>query len=90
MRKKPVSRLGETHRERGAEEKNDDAERSIAYSGGIVIARTPDGKRSLCRIPKADTSYIEFLRSGKIEPIGTGGTAVRGQDGYVDWIGSPP
>jgi len=64
-----------------------DREGAAAY--GIVIARTPDGKRFLCRVPKDDTAGIDFLTSGKIEPIGTGGTAVRGEDGYVLWRCSP-
>jgi len=57
---------------------------------GIVIARTPDGRRFICRVPKDDSAGIAFLTSGKIEPIGTTGTAYRAENGYVIWkCGAP-
>jgi acetyl-CoA C-acetyltransferase len=56
---------------------------------GIVIARTSDGKRFLCRVPKDDAAGIEFLTSGKVEPVGTRGMAVRTENGYVEWRFAP-
>jgi acetyl-CoA C-acetyltransferase len=52
---------------------------------GTVIARTPQGARFISRVPKDDQAGIEFLTSGKIEPIGTTGTAYKTSDGYVLW-----
>ena len=60
-------------------------DRQGAAMFGIVIARTPDGGRFICRVPKDDTEGIEFLASGNSEPIGTAGTAARAQNGYVVW-----
>jgi len=54
-------------------------------SFGIVIARTPEGRRFICRVPQDDQAGIEFLTSGKVEPIGTNGEACRAEDGYVTW-----
>ena len=60
-------------------------DRQGAAAFGIVIAQTPDGARFLCRVPKEDTAGIDFLTSGRIEPIGTGGMAFRAENGYVVW-----
>jgi acetyl-CoA C-acetyltransferase len=60
-----------------------DRQGSAAF--GIVIARTPDGKRFICRVPGEDGAGIEFLTSGKIEPVGTRGIACLADNGYVIW-----
>jgi acetyl-CoA C-acetyltransferase len=52
---------------------------------GTVIARTPAGERFICRVPKEDQSGIEFLTSGKTEPIGARGMAYRAENGYIFW-----
>ncbi len=60
-------------------------DRQGAAMFGIVIARTPDGRRFVCRVPKEDTAGIEFLTSGKIEPVGTAGMACKAEKGYIVW-----
>jgi acetyl-CoA C-acetyltransferase len=60
-------------------------DRQGAAMFGIIIGLTPDGGRFICRVPKEDEAGIEFLASGKIEPIGTGGMACRAENGYVVW-----
>ncbi len=52
---------------------------------GTVLARTQDGKRFICRVPKEDREGIEFLTSGKTEPVGTSGTAYKGESDYIFW-----
>jgi len=65
-------------------------DRQGAAMFGIVIARAPDGKRFICRVPKEDAAGIEFLTSGKIEPIGTAGHACMAGNGYVLWTFNVP
>ena len=49
-------------------------------SSGVVIARTPDGKRTLCHIDVADPAMLAFFMDGVVEPVGTSGTiAVEGE-----------
>ena len=47
--------------------------RDGAPSSGVVIARTPEGKRTLCHIDVADAGMLAFLMDGAVEPVGTGG-----------------
>lgn len=44
---------------------------------GVVIARTPDGSRTIAKIEAQDTSAIELLRGGMIEPFGVTGNITR-------------
>lgn len=44
---------------------------------GVVLARTPDGRRAIARVPAEDEAMIAFLTSGQSEPVGTGGQVVR-------------
>jgi acetyl-CoA C-acetyltransferase len=62
-------------------------DRQGAAMFGIVIARTPAGKRFLSRVPQEDAAGIDFLTSGRVEPIGTSGTAHMAENGYVLWTG---
>jgi acetyl-CoA C-acetyltransferase len=48
--------------------------RDGAPSAGVVIARTPEGKRTLCHIDVADAGMCAFFMDGAVEPVGTGGT----------------
>lgn len=50
-----------------------------------VVGRAPGGERFVTRVPKEDTGTLEFLTSGKREPVGTMGKAVLQSDGYVFW-----
>lgn len=47
--------------------------RDGAPSAGVVIARTPEDKRSLCHINVADAATCAFFMDGAIEPVGTAG-----------------
>ena len=51
---------------------------------GVVVARTPDGDRTLAHVDVQDTQIVEFLTSGAIEPIGVSGTVeANGENGTV-------
>ena len=52
---------------------------------GVVVARTPDGARTLALVPGDDASTIAFLTDGKIEPVGTTGSIVRDGDDMGIW-----
>ena len=56
---------------------------------GVVVGRTLDGKkRFLAKIPASDAAGIEFLISGKEEPVGSKGSAVpadEASDGIMYW-----
>ncbi len=47
---------------------------------GVVLARTPDGRRAIARVPAEDDGMIAFLTSGAEEPVGTAGIVVREGD----------
>ncbi|WP_298192524.1 acetyl-CoA acetyltransferase [Novosphingobium sp.] len=47
--------------------------RDGAPSAGVVIARTPEGKRTLCHIDVADAGALAFFMDGAVEPVGTAG-----------------
>ena len=44
---------------------------------GVVLAKMPDGRRAIARVPAEDEAMIAFLTSGKAEPVGTTGLVVR-------------
>lgn len=53
---------------------------------GVVVGRTEDGtKRFLAKIPASDEAGIAFLTDGKMDPIGTKGVAVPGEDDVKFW-----
>ena len=52
---------------------------------GVIVARTPDGERTLAKVPAEDADGIAFLTSGAAEPVGTEGTIVPGPDGDQIW-----
>jgi acetyl-CoA C-acetyltransferase len=60
-------------------------ERNGAPKWGVIVARTPDGARTLARIPAADEDGIAFLTDGAVEPIGSSGHIVRDLDGDQLW-----
>ena len=47
--------------------------REGAPSAGVVIARTPEGKRTLCHIDVPDAAMLAFFMDGTVEPVGTAG-----------------
>jgi acetyl-CoA C-acetyltransferase len=42
-------------------------------SSGVVIARTQDGKRTLCHIDVGNPAMLAFFMDGAVEPVGTSG-----------------
>lgn len=50
--------------------------REGAPSSGVVIARTPDDKRTLCHIDVTDLAMLAFFMDGAVEPVGTAGHIV--------------
>ena len=55
---------------------------------GVVVGRTPLGDRFLAHIPADDAATFAHLTSGRLEPVGTAGTAVAMEDGRSRWIPS--
>ncbi len=53
--------------------------------GGVVVALTPDGNRTLAHVDVTDGVTIEFLTSGKEEPVGTAGSVVTDANGRRIW-----
>lgn len=54
-------------------------------SFGTIVARAPDGRRFVCRVPQNDQAGLQFLVSGEVEPVGTSGVCVKSDDGYHYW-----
>ena len=54
-------------------------DRDGAPRGGVVVARTGDGARTLARVDAADTDLIALLTDGAAEPIGHTGKII-GED----------
>jgi acetyl-CoA C-acetyltransferase len=52
---------------------------------GVIVGRTPAGKRTLALVPRSDAATISFLTSGTAEPIGSTGWITRNQDGMGQW-----
>ena len=52
---------------------------------GTIVARTPEGKRTLAMVPPDATKTIEFLTNGKAEPVGSPGKIAYGEDGLYYW-----
>lgn len=52
---------------------------------GVVVALTPDGKRTLAHIDVGDAAMVAFLTDGAVEPIGTAGAIIDVGDGRRLW-----
>jgi acetyl-CoA C-acetyltransferase len=52
---------------------------------GTIIGRGTSGERFICRADADEGEMMRFLMSGEIEPVGTSGEVVRGQDGFRVW-----
>lgn len=52
---------------------------------GVVVARTPDGARTLAKVPREDGAGIAFLTDGRVDPVGTAGTVVSSPEGDQIW-----
>jgi acetyl-CoA C-acetyltransferase len=52
---------------------------------GSIIARTPEGKRVLAKVPAEDEAMIAFLTDGKVEAVGSAGQVRKGDGGLMLW-----
>ena len=52
---------------------------------GTVVARTPQGKRTLAAVLPTDEATIAFLTDGRVEPVGTSGEVVSGDGELREW-----
>lgn len=53
--------------------------------GGVIVARTPAGARTLAHVDIADAAMVAFLTSGEAEPVGTAGTVTADAGGRRIW-----
>ncbi len=53
---------------------------------GVIMARTPDGSRTLAKVPGDDAARIAFLTDGTNEPVGSRGAIVRNAAGEQVWV----
>ena len=53
--------------------------------GGVVIALTPDGARTLGRVAAADGPMLDLLTGGEQEPVGRKGLLNRSKEGMAIW-----
>lgn len=53
--------------------------------GGVVVARTPAGDRTLAHVDAGDAALVAFLTDGKAEPVGTPGAVMADASGRRIW-----
>lgn len=56
--------------------------RDGAPKAGVVVARTPEGKRTLAHVDVADAAMLAFLTDGTREPVGSEGQVVALEEGF--------
>jgi hypothetical protein len=54
---------------------------------GVVIARTPDGRRLMARVAADDAASLDVLMATDSSPIGVEGAVRAGDDGLLCWRG---
>ena len=52
---------------------------------GIVILRTPEGRRTMARVPASDTIAVARLTDAARSPIGEKGIVTKADDGLLEW-----
>jgi acetyl-CoA C-acetyltransferase len=60
-------------------------ERDGSVRSGVVVARTPDGGRTLASVSASDSPGIAFLTDGLVEPVGSKGTIAVDSGGIQIW-----
>lgn len=55
---------------------------------GTVVARTPDGKRTLAAVLPSDAAMIAFLTDGSAQPVSSRGEVVAGSGDLREWKGA--
>lgn len=64
---------------------------TVIYTGrgevehGVVVLRTPDGARTLARVPAQDQATLAVLTNLDRSPVGVRGTIAVGADGVPEW-----
>ncbi|WP_293698600.1 MULTISPECIES: acetyl-CoA acetyltransferase [unclassified Sphingopyxis] len=56
--------------------------RDGAPKAGVVVARTPEDKRTLAHVDVSDAAMLGFLTDGAQEPVGTAGQVVALEEGF--------
>ncbi|WOF42057.1 acetyl-CoA acetyltransferase [Sphingopyxis indica] len=56
--------------------------RDGAPRAGVVVARTPEGARTLAHVDVGDAAMLAFLTDGAAEPVGTSGRVVALDEGF--------
>ena len=56
--------------------------RDGAPKAGVVVARTPEDKRTLAHVDVGDAAMLAFLTDGTQEPVGTAGQVVALDEGF--------
>jgi acetyl-CoA C-acetyltransferase len=59
--------------------------RDGAPRAGVVVARTPDGARSLAHVDVGNAAMVSFFTDGKSEPVGTTGAIAERSEGGRFW-----
>ena len=59
--------------------------RDGAPRAGVVVARTPEGQRTLAHVDVRDAAMLAFLTDGTHEPVGTEGRIVALDEGFGWW-----
>ena len=52
---------------------------------GVIVAKTPDGGRTLAKVPASDAAAIAFLTDGSAEPVGSAGSISLDAEGDQIW-----
>ncbi|MBX7531945.1 acetyl-CoA acetyltransferase [Qipengyuania sp. 1XM1-15A] len=52
---------------------------------GVVVARTPQGTRTLALVRGSDSASLSWLTDGSTEPVGTAGLILRDEEGMGLW-----
>lgn len=60
-------------------------DRDGSSKGGVVVARTPAGSRTLAKVPAGDANAVEVLTSGEKDPVGMLGAIQRNDAGDNIW-----
>ncbi len=60
-------------------------ERDGSAKWGVIVARTPDGERTLAKVRAEDGKGIAFLTDGRVEPVGSAGSIIRNEMGEQIW-----
>jgi acetyl-CoA acetyltransferase len=59
--------------------------RGNSVERGIVILRTPEGHRTMARVPASDTRTVARLVDTDRSPIGENGIVTKADDGLLEW-----